>query len=91
MRISFEGYAPDSPWPGDTLNRNDAAAWGAHAARVQFSAARRELRASDFWRTVWLGRKWSDELFGEPPNSEGQRPALPIPMAAFRLRACLKM
>jgi len=34
--------------------------------------------------------EWIDEVFGGPPNTAGQRPALPEPTAAFRLNRNLK-
>ena len=67
------------------LRRNDAVARGAHAARVLFSATRRKHRATTFSFTIRCARKWYDEVFGEPPNTTGQRPALPISNASFPL------
>ena len=69
---------------GGDLNRNAAVERGPPAARVPFSAVRRKHRLTSFLHTVWCRPIWLDEVFGGPPNTAGQRPALPIPTASFR-------
>ena len=59
-----------------------AAAWGAHAAGVLFSAARRKLRSTNFfarWRKLELGH----EELGGPPNSARGPRALPAADSEF--------
>ena len=67
------------------FRRNDAFGSGAHAAREPLAAARRQLHSTDLHHTVPCGREWCYEGLGGPPQSAGQRPALPIPTAGFRL------
>ena len=59
------------------------AAWGAHAAGVQFSAARRKLRSTNFFarsKKLELGH----DVLGGPRT-------LPFPISAFRLKSLLPL
>src|SRR2546425_174484 len=67
------------------LGRNTAFEWGAHAARVRSSPARRRLPASGLRSNRTVQRGFMYGVFGGPPNTAGQRPALPGSTASFRL------
>jgi hypothetical protein len=67
-----------------TLNRNDAIARGAPAARRQFSPARRKLQTTHFQPTEWWVKESGTKVSGGPPDTAGQRPALPISTASSR-------
>ena len=60
-------------------NRNDAVEWGAHAARVQSSPARRRPCRLPGQLTKRFEWRVGPEVPGEPPGTAGQRPALPSP------------
>jgi hypothetical protein len=70
------------------LSRSDAVDRGEHAARVLSSPTRRRPSGCVARNTVWFFQSVSPDVFGGTPNTAGQRPALPIPTASFRLRVC---
>jgi hypothetical protein len=75
-----------------TLNRNDAIARGAPAARRQFSPARRKLQTTHFQPTEWWVKESGTKVSGGPPDTAGQRPALPISTASSRFTVwCLEV
>ena len=66
--------------------RRAAAAWGAHAAGVQFSAARRKPRSTNFFvrrRKLELGH----DGLGEPPKPARGPRALPVSISEIGLIA----
>ena len=67
-------------------NAHRAAARGAHAAGVPFSAARRKLRTTHFF--VWGGKlELGHEGLGGPPKPARGPRALPSPISEFGFNA----
>ena len=71
-----------------TLFRKHAVRWGAHAGGVLSSPAQRRLFARNFRDSIQCEPNTIRKAFGEPPNTAGQRPALPIRLhrSFFQLR-----